>query len=186
MSIQCNCSNPRVQWGRYKSGCNLSRSVTRTASRLGCNSGRSTTGRTMGSNSGPSASLHRHGNLYTPGRATSSSTRSESPRTGSRARTVEVITLSSGSESDEDLEVIAARLRKAKCLKQSQRKYTETTRSTRRIFQSKAWGRKDEEITLEEENSSKRETTGRNGCMCPTPRVPYKKMGMIRPSHQNH
>ena len=61
---------------------------------------------------------------------------------------MEVITLSSGSESDEDLEVIAARLRKAKCLKQSQRKYTETTRSTRRIFQSKAWGREDEEITL--------------------------------------
>ena len=94
---------------------------------------------------------------------------------------MEVITLSSGSESDEDLEVIAARLRKAKCLKQSQRKYTETTRSTRRIFQSKARGRKDEEITLEEENSSKREATGRNGCMCPNPCVPYKKMGMIRP-----
>ena len=45
---------------------------------------------------------------------------SESPRMAARARTVEVITLSSGSESDEDLEVIAARLRKAKCLKQSQ------------------------------------------------------------------
>ena len=100
-----------------------------------------------------------------------------------RARTVEVITLSSGSESDEDLEVIAARLRKAKCL---QRKYTETTRSTRRIFHSKARGKKDEEITLEEENSSKRETTGRTGCMGPKPRVPYKKMGMIRSLHQNH
>ena len=144
VSIQCNCSNPRVPWGRYKSGCNSSRSATRTASRSGCSSGR--TGRT-GSNLGPPSGSHKHTlgratssdtgsgsnmrlNLgptssfhkHTLGRATSSatgsssSTRSEPPRTGTRARTVEVITLSSGSEYEEDLEIIVARLRKAKGL----------------------------------------------------------------------
>ena len=83
----------------------------------------------------------------------------------SRTSRVEVITISSSESSDEDLEVIAARLRKAKCLKKSQRKYTETTRSQvemRRIFESRVLGRQDEEITREEErNSSKRGATGR-------------------------
>ena len=158
----------------------------------GCNSGKSTTGRTTGSSTGLSASLYdRHGCSNTTGRATgscpSTSPKSACPRTSSRSsRTVEVITISSSESSDEDLEVIAARLRKAKCLRKSQRKYMETNKSQveirRRIFESRVLSRKDEEITQEEEsrNTSKRGATGRitGSSVCK-----YKKMGMIRSSH---
>ena len=67
----------------------------------------------------------------------------------------EVITLSSSeSSSDEDLEVIAERLRKARCLRKSQRRYNETNKSRRtqmeirsRIFESRQefLGKKDKE-----------------------------------------
>ena len=87
--------------------------------------------------------------------------------------------------------MIAERLRKAKCLRKSQRRYTETNKSRRaqveirsRIFESRQefLGKKDEEITREEEsrNTSKRGATGRitGSSVCK-----YKKMGMIRSSH---
>ena len=76
------------------------------------------------------------------------------------SRRVEVITLSSSESEAEDLEIIAARLRKPKGL----RKYTETTR---RIVQSNRSRTSDDE-------SSKQE------CMCSKPRVPFNKPGSIR------
>ena len=121
---------------------------------------------------------------YTSGRSTgsypSTSARPACPRTrgagtssGSSVRVAEVITLSSSeSSSDEDLEVTAERLRKARCLRKSQRRYTETNKSRRaqveirsRIFESRQefLGKNGKEITWEEarRNTSERGAMGR-------------------------
>ena len=106
---------------------------------------------------GPTSGFNKHLRASSATGSSSSSLRSEPPKT---SRRVEVMTLSSSESEAEDLEIIAARLRKAKGL----RKYTETTR---RIVQS------NRSKTLDDD-SSKRE------CMCSRPRVPFTKLGSIR------
>ena len=109
----------------------------------------------MRSNLGPTSGFNKH--LRASSATGSSLSCSEPSKT---SRRVEVITLSSSESEAEDLEIIAARLRKAK----GTRKYTETTR---RIVQSNRSKNPDDD-------SSKRE------CMCSRPRVPFTKLGSIR------
>ena len=110
----------------------------------------------MRSKLGPTSGSNKHWRMSS---ATGSSSSCSEPSKTSR-RVVEVITLSSSESEAEDLEIIAARLRKAK----GTRKYTETTR---RIVQSNRSKNLDDD-------SSKRE------CMCSRPRVPFTKLGSIK------
>ena len=110
----------------------------------------------MRSKLGPTSGSNKHWRMSS---ATGSSSSCSEPSKTSR-RVVEVITLSSSESEAEDLEIIAARLKKAK----GTRKYTETTR---RIVQSNRSKNPDDD-------SSKQE------CMCSRPRIPFTKLGSIR------
>ena len=97
---------------------------------------------------------------FTGRSAGSSLSRSEPSKS---LRRVEVITLSSSESEEEDLEIIAARLRQL-APRKTGRKYTETNR--KHVHSNRC--------RTQEEESSKQEI------MCVRPRVAFTKLGYIR------